>query len=102
LKAVKEQFPDINFRQNVIGGDFKQKLTTTFSAGSGLPDITGVKGEDIAFFLSKTDYFEDLNELGAKDIKGNYLDWKWQQATSKDGKQLGIPIDIGPTALFYR
>ena len=102
LKAVKEQFPDINFRQNVIGGDFKQKLTTTFSAGSGLPDITGVKGEDIAFFLSKTDYFEDLNELGAKDIKGDYLDWKWQQATSKDGKQLGIPIDIGPTALFYR
>ncbi|MCT2026391.1 sugar-binding protein, partial [Dermabacter hominis] len=83
--AVKEQFPDINFRQNVIGGDFKQKLTTTFSAGSGLPDITGVKGEDIAFFLSKTDYFEDLNELGAKDIKGDYLDWKWQQATSKDG-----------------
>ncbi len=102
LKAVKEKFPDINFRQNVIGGDFKQKLTTTFSSGSGLPDITGVKGEDIAFFRSKTDYFEDLNDLGAKDIKGDYLDWKWEQATAKDGKQLGVPIDIGPTALFYR
>ena len=102
LDAVTKEFPDLNLRQDVIGGDFKQKLTTTFSAGSGLPDITGVKGEDIAFFLSKTDYFEDLNELGAKDIKGDYLDWKWQQATSKDGKQLGIPIDIGPTALFYR
>ncbi len=102
LKAVKEKFPDINFRQNIIGGDFKQKLTTTFSSGSGLPDITGVKGEDIAFFRSKTDYFEDLNELGAKDIKGDYLDWKWEQATAQNGMQLGVPIDIGPTALFYR
>ncbi len=102
LNAVKEKFSDISLRQDVIGGDFKQKLTTTFSAGSGLPDITGVKGEDISFFLSKTDYFEDLNELGAKDIKGDYLDWKWEQATTKDGKQLGIPTDIGPTALFYR
>ncbi|KDS92650.1 MULTISPECIES: extracellular solute-binding protein [Dermabacter] len=102
LDAVTKEFPDLNLRQDVIGGDFKQKLTTTFSAGSGLPDITGVKGEDIAFFCSKADYFEDLNELGAKDIKGTYLDWKWEQATTKDGKQIGIPIDIGPTALFYR
>ncbi|MDU5963109.1 MAG: sugar-binding protein, partial [Dermabacter sp.] len=80
LDAVTKEFPDLNLRQDVIGGDFKQKLTTTFSAGSGLPDITGVKGEDIAFFCSKADYFEDLNELGAKDIKGTYLDWKWEQA----------------------
>lgn len=102
LAAVKEKFPDITLRQDIIGGDFKQKLTTTFTAGQGLPDITGVKGEDIAFFLSQADYFEDLNSLGAGDIKGTYLDWKWAQATTKDGKQVGIPIDIGPTALFYR
>jgi ABC-type glycerol-3-phosphate transport system substrate-binding protein len=89
-------------RQDVIGGDFKQKLTTTFTAGSGLPDITGVKGEDIAFFKSQSKYFVDLNTLGAEDIKGDYLEYKWAQATTEDGKQLGIPIDIGPTALFYR
>ena len=46
LKAVASQFPDRSLRQDIIGGDFKQKLTTTFTAGSGLPDITGVKGED--------------------------------------------------------
>lgn len=102
LEAVKKEFSDVSLRQDIIGGDFKQKLTTTFTAGSGLPDITGVKGEDIAFFLGKTDYFEDLNQLGAKELKSTYLDYKWAQATSKDGKQIGIPIDIGPTALFYR
>lgn len=102
LDAVAEQFPDRPVRQDVIGGDFKQKLTTTFTAGSGLPDVTGVKGEDISFFLQHADYFVDLNTLGAEDLKPTYLDWKWAQATTTDGKQLGIPIDIGPTALFYR
>ena len=102
LKAVASQFPDRSLRQDIIGGDFKQKLTTTFTAGSGLPDITGVKGEDIAFFRQHADYFVDLNTVGAQDLKSTYLEWKWAQATTADGRQLGIPIDIGPTALFYR
>lgn len=102
LAAVASEFPQYKVRQDVIGGDFKQKLTTTFTAGSGLPDITGVKGEDIAFFKTQDKFFLDLNTLGAGDIKGDYLEYKWAQASTADGKQLGIPIDIGPTALFYR
>ena len=102
LAAVSKALPSYSVRQDVIGGDFKQKLTTTFTAGSGLPDLTGVKGEDIAFFRDHADHFVDLNTLGAKDIKSNFLDWKWAQATTTDGKQLGIPSDIGPTVLFYR
>ncbi|MCG6567723.1 extracellular solute-binding protein [Tessaracoccus sp. Y36] len=102
LAAVASEFPQYKLRQDVIGGDFKQKLTTTFTAGSGLPDITGVKGEDIAFFKSQAKFFVDLNTVGAADIKGDYLEYKWNQATAADGKQLGIPIDVGPTALFYR
>lgn len=102
LDSASKAVPDRRLRQDVIGGDFKQKLTTTFTAGTGLPDITGVKGEDIAFFRQHEKYFVDLNTLGADKLKGTYLDWKWAQATTADGKQLGIPIDIGPTALFYR
>lgn len=102
LDAVAKKFPDDRLRQDVIGGDFKQKLTATFTAGSGLPDITGVKGEDIAFFRQHAKYFIDLNTLGAEDLKATYVGWKWAQATTSDGKQIGIPIDIGPTALFYR
>ena len=102
IDSVTKAFPGVSLRQDVIGGDFKQKLTTTFQAGSGLPAITGVKGEDIAFFASQPDFFTDLNTLGADSRKGEFLDWKWAQATTADGRQLGIPIDIGPTALFYR
>ena len=102
LAAVSKAHSSYSVRQDIIGGDFKQKLTTTFTAGSGLPDITGVKGEDIAFFRDHAKYFVDLNTLGAKDLKPTFLDWKWDQASTTDGKQLGIPSDIGPTALFYR
>ncbi|MFI6851307.1 extracellular solute-binding protein [Streptomyces sp. NPDC050416] len=85
-----------------IGGDFKQKLTTTLAAGSSVPDITGIKGEDIASFLPNADRFLDLNDLGFKKISSQYLDWKTKLARTEDGKQIGFPIDIGPTALFYR
>ncbi|MFH8655988.1 extracellular solute-binding protein [Streptomyces afghaniensis] len=85
-----------------IGGDFKQKLTTTLAAGSSVPDITGIKGEDIASFLPNADRFLDLNDLGFKKISSQYLDWKTKLAQTEDGKQIGFPIDIGPTALFYR
>ncbi|MGW6904193.1 ABC transporter substrate-binding protein [Streptomyces sp. NPDC054940] len=86
-----------------IGGDFKQKLTTTLAAGgSSVPDITGIKGEDIASFLPNADRFLDLNDLGFKQVSSQYLEWKTKLAQTKDGKQIGFPIDIGPTALFYR
>ena len=85
-----------------IGGDFKQKLTTTLAAGTSVPDITGIKGEDMASFLPNANRFLDLNDLGFKKISSQYLDWKTKLAQTEDGKQIGFPIDIGPTALFYR
>ncbi|MFF1309210.1 ABC transporter substrate-binding protein [Streptomyces sp. NPDC058307] len=85
-----------------IGGDFKQKLTTTIAAGTSVPDITGIKGEDIASFLPNGDRFLDLNDLGFKKLASRYLDWKTKLAQTTDGKQIGFPIDIGPTALYYR
>jgi len=52
-------------KPSVIGGDFKQKLTTTLAAGRSLPAITGIKGEDIAALLPQAKQFVDLNTLGA-------------------------------------
>jgi cellobiose transport system substrate-binding protein len=102
LADVPKQFPDITFKPTQIGGDFKQKLVTTISSRQFLPDITGLKGEDIAYFMSQANQFIDLRDLGANDLKDQYLEWKWKQGSTTDGKQIGFPIDIGPTALFYR
>lgn len=87
---------------SVIGDDFKQKLLTGFTAGADIPDITGVKGEDMPFFLQEPDLFTDLNTLDIDDVVGDFPEWKLAEATTEDGKLLGLPIDIGPAGLFYR
>jgi cellobiose transport system substrate-binding protein len=95
-------FPDPKIKYSEIGGDFKQKLITTFNGGTSIPDITGLKGEDIASLLPQAERFVDLKTVGADSILGDYLEWKVKQATTLDGKVIGLPIDVGPTALFYR
>jgi cellobiose transport system substrate-binding protein len=102
LADVATQFPDITFEATEIGGEFKEKLVTTITARQLLPDITGIKGEDIAYFMSQADQFMDLRDLGADDRASQYLEWKWAQGSTPDGKQVGFPIDIGPTGLYYR
>jgi cellobiose transport system substrate-binding protein len=89
-------------KTSVIGGDFKQKLLTTMASRKFVPAITGVKGEDIASLLPKADQFVDLKTLGADKVASEFLPWKWQQGSTQDGKVIGYPIDIGPTAMFYR
>lgn len=78
-------------------------LTTALSAGSGAPDIFMLEIAFMERFINNQDKFHNLYDLGAKDIEGNYLEWKWKQATSVDGSfQLGLPTDIGPTVVYYR
>ncbi|MEH3077074.1 MAG: extracellular solute-binding protein [Quadrisphaera sp.] len=96
------QFPDAKIKASVIGGDFKQKLQTTLAGGRFIPTITGVKGEDMPYFRSVSDKFTDLGPLGASALASSGLQWKWDQAKTEDGKQIGFPIDVGPTAMFYR
>lgn len=99
--AVK-QFKQITLKPSLIGGDFKQKLVTTMNGRKFVPDITGIKGENIASMLDEANRFIDLNTLGADKLAGQYVEWKWKQGSTKDGKLIGFPIDIGPTAMFYR
>ena len=84
-----------------IGGDFKSKLLTSLAGRAYIPDITGLN-EDVATYFPDSDQFVDLYELGAKDVEGDYLDWKWQRGLTPDGKLIGFPMDTGPTALYYR
>ncbi len=103
LKEVNKQFPNINLKAEKIGGDFKAKLTTSLAAGSGAPDIVGLNDWVAEFFPNK-DQFVNLFEYGAdKELKSQYLEWKWNQAVTPDGNyMIALPMDTGPTALFYR
>lgn len=100
--AVTHFADDTELKVSVLQGDYKQQLLTALEPGRDVPDIVGIKGEDIASLLPRADLFVDLNTLGAADVQGDYLRWKWQQGSTFDGRLVGFPIDIGPTAMFYR
>ncbi len=83
--------------------DMHNNLFTSISAGSGAPDIAQIEISAIEKFLDAQDQFYNLNDYGAEDVAGNFLDWKWAQAQNVDGSfQIGLPTDIGPTTMFYR
>ncbi|MED5020716.1 extracellular solute-binding protein [Paenibacillus chibensis] len=101
IQAVQEQFPDVRINAQKIGGDFKSKLKTTLAAGSSGPDIVAFNDWVTELFPS-ADRFYNLYDLGAKELEPDYLDWKWQLGVTPEGKMIAMPIDTGPTALFYR
>lgn len=101
IQAVQKQFPGIRINAQKIGGDFKSKLKTTLAAGSGGPDIVAFNDWVTELFPS-ADRFYDLYDLGAGDIEQDYLDWKWKLGVTPEGKMIALPMDTGPTALFYR
>ena len=103
IKRVNEQFPDITIKAQKIDGDeYKTKLQTALTSGTGAPDIVGLN-DWVTEFLPNHDKFVNLLDYGADEIKDDYLDWKWDYSLTPDGQNLiALPMDTGPTALFYR
>ncbi|MGC6589738.1 ABC transporter substrate-binding protein [Paenibacillus sp. Dod16] len=104
-KEYTKEHPNITFKfQNTSDQTaHHNNLTTALSAGSGAPDIFQLEIAFMERYINNQDKFYNLYDLGAKDLEGNYLEWKWKQATSVDGTfQLGLPTDIGPTVVYYR
>ncbi|WP_018932129.1 ABC transporter substrate-binding protein [Gracilibacillus lacisalsi] len=83
--------------------DHHQNLLTALGAGSGAPDVAVVESAYIEQFKVNPDQFHNLNDYGAEDIKDDFLEWRWREASSPDGSfVLGIPTDVGPMAMAYR
>jgi cellobiose transport system substrate-binding protein len=101
IAQVEEEFPHIKINAEKVGGDFKAKLMTSLAAGSGAPDLVGLN-DWVAEFFPNADQFYNLYDLGAEEIQNQYLEWKWNQGVTPNGELIALPMDIGPTALFYR
>jgi cellobiose transport system substrate-binding protein len=96
--------PNVKVQINTADfNDHHNNLFTSISAGSGSPDIVMIEVGFIEKFRDAQDKFVNLNDFGAADIKGDYLDWKWSVGESADKSFLfGLPTDIGPTVMYYR
>lgn len=101
LAQVSTQFPNIRIRALKIGGSFDSKFRVTLAGQSNIPDLVALN-YNIATYFPDADQFVNLLTLGAGDIKNEYLNWKWNLATTSDGRLVALPMDIGPTVLFYR
>jgi cellobiose transport system substrate-binding protein len=96
--------PDIRIKQTSIqrNENYYPQLLTHLSTGSGLADIQAVEVNNIAEVTATQ--ADRLVDLGRTDgvSKDSFLDWKWAQATTKDGKTVGLGTDIGPQGICYR
>ncbi|MET8246238.1 extracellular solute-binding protein [Streptomyces sp. NPDC005202] len=96
--------PDIKIQENVTerNENYYPALVNHLTTNSGLQDIQAVEVGNIAEVVNtQADKLEDLSKVSGVN-KSNWLDWKWQQATTKDGRTIGLGTDIGPMAICYR
>jgi len=103
-KQYMEEHPNVEIKiQSTQFDDHHNALFTALSAGSGAPDLALIEVNNIERYRDAQDRFYNLYELGAEELKDQYLDWKWRIGESADGSFLyGLPTDIGPTAMYYR
>lgn len=103
VKNAKARYDStVDLQAIKIGGYYRSKLITTMAGHAHIPDIAGLKGEDMASYLPNSDQFVDLRTLGADKYRSQYLPWKWAQGIADDGTMVGFPIDCGPVAHLYQ
>ncbi|WP_405015062.1 extracellular solute-binding protein [Kitasatospora sp. NBC_01539] len=96
--------PNITIVENTTTqeGDYWTALQTRLSGG-GLDDVQALEVTRIALATSDqlNGAFSDLSKAPGVD-EGAYLPWKWKQATTAQGKTIGLGTDVGPMAICYR
>ncbi|MFF8872868.1 ABC transporter substrate-binding protein [Streptomyces massasporeus] len=96
--------PKIKIAENVVerNENYYPALLNHLTTNSGLQDVQAVEVGNIAEIVNtQSAKLEDLSKASGVN-KADWLDWKWQQATTKDGQTIGLGTDIGPMAICYR
>ena len=99
--------PNVTIQEDVVeqSADYWTRLQTRLASGSGLADIQAIEigfvADVVANHADQFVNFADLPE--SPDLKAEFYDWKWAQASSEDGSStVGLGTDIGPQAICYR
>ncbi|BCL20677.1 ABC transporter substrate-binding protein [Streptomyces tuirus] len=96
--------PKIKIAENVVerNENYYPALLNHLTTNSGLQDVQAVEVGNIAEIVNtQAAKLEDLSKISGVS-KSNWLEWKWQQATTKDGQTIGLGTDVGPMAICYR
>jgi cellobiose transport system substrate-binding protein len=102
-KEYEKANPNIKIKERISQFDPHHKqLATHLATGSGAADIEAVEEGFLPQFRQSKDKFVNLADFGAKDLKDQWLSWKWEQAALDDGTVLGLGTDVGSLAMCYR
>ena len=90
VDLFEEKYPEIDVEVVNVGqgAPHYQKIRTAIEAGEGAPDVVQMEYQYINSF-TLTESLLDLAPYGADELKGDYVDWVWNQV-SKDGAVYGI------------
>lgn len=82
------------------GGNARTDAFNKIASG-GLTDIVALEEGWLGAIMEVSDNFVDLRDHGIEDRAGDWVDWKYAQATDPDGRVIGYGTDIGPEGLCY-
>ncbi|HZU92682.1 MAG TPA: ABC transporter substrate-binding protein [Microbacterium sp.] len=102
-KEYEKLHPNVTIEATNIdtGGNARTDAFTKIAAGSGLSDIVAIEEGWLGAVMEVSDTFVDLKDYGIEDRKGDWLDWKYNQATDPDGRVIGYGTDVGPSGICY-
>ena len=102
-KEYEEAHPNVTIEATNIdtGGNARTDAFTKIAAGSGLSDIVAIEEGWLGAVMDVSDTFVDLRDFGIEDRKGDWVDWKYGQATDSEGRVIGYGTDIGPSGICY-
>jgi cellobiose transport system substrate-binding protein len=102
-KKYEASHPNIDIKEDVQSyPDHHSNLAKHLAVGSGADDIESIEVGFIANFKSQPSNFVNMNKLGVKKLKSQWLDWKWRQSVAPNGAQIGLGTDVGSLAICYR
>ena len=100
LDIVKQTYPDINVKLNVVAGDYDQKVQTMIAGGTP-PDIM-MLAENYQVYASKgqiiplDDYIDPTRSTWTSAIRRDIAN-----LMKYDGKQYGMPDRAGAMVVYY-
>jgi cellobiose transport system substrate-binding protein len=104
-KQYEAAHPNVKIVESAEGdlGKYTTALTQHIAAGSGAGDVVAIEEGAIVQFLQAPGKFVNFQKYGSNEMKSNWLDWKYAQGTTADGKDtIGLGTDVGGLAMCYR
>ena len=104
IQAQVDQFnashPNIKVKyEAATGGNAEYaSLKTALQTNTGVPDVVQIEFQHLPSYIAHGD-LANLAELGANDVKDQFVDWTWAQVSQGDGVY-AYPQDAGPMIMM--